>query len=139
MKKILTVIGMVVLVLAVAGGSFYGGIAYQRNQLARTRAAFQSGGGFPGNGTNQGGTGGNFPGGFGGTVTGQVKSFDGTSLQVSTARDVTTVHFDDSTRIEMAASATATDLQAGARVIIIGQRDSSGVLTASEVLIISAP
>jgi hypothetical protein len=72
-------------------------------------------------------------------VTGQVKSFDGTTLQVSTARDVTTVHFDDSTRIETGTTAAATDLQPGARVIIIGQRDSSGVLTASEVLIISAP
>ena len=139
MKKTLTIIGMVVLVLVVAGGSFYGGIAYQRYQLTQTRAAFQSGRGLPGNGTNQGSTGGNLPGGFGGTVTGQVKSFDGTTLQVSTARDVTTVHFDDSTRIEMGTTAQATDLQPGARVIIIGQRDSSGVLTASEVLIISAP
>ncbi len=145
MNKTVSIIIGIVVVLALMGGSFYGGMAYQTYRNNQTRAAFLAGRGFNGTGGTggnggTGGAGGTGAGGFGGTVTGQVKSLNGNTLQLSTARNVTTVNFDSSTRIEKADSTTVSSLQPGDRVIIMGQRDTtSGAMTASQVLIISTP
>ncbi len=136
----------VVVVLALMGGSFYGGMLFQRYQFTQQRANF-AGGNFPGGNFQGGPANGNPPdagaggagGGLGGTLTGQVKSLDGKTLSLSTARNVTTITLDDSTRVQTAADGTVSDLVTGQRVIIIGQRDSSGNMTASQVIIIAQP
>lgn len=140
-KTLLMVIGIIV-VLALLGGSFYGGMAYQRYQTAQARAAFLQARGVNPNAANgTGGTGGTGfgGGGFGGTITGQVKSVDGSTLTISTARNVQTITIDTTTQVEKADSTTLSSLQAGDRVIVMGQRDSSGNMTASQVLIIATP
>lgn len=142
MKKALIIIGAVVLALVIAGGSFYGGMAYQNNQQAQTRANFLRSRGITdtGNGANGSFTGGGQAGGrgFGGGTNGTVKSINGSTLTVSTAQNVTTVNLTDSTVIEKSVAGAASDLQPGERVIVTGQRDSSGVVTASQVLIVPA-
>jgi hypothetical protein len=143
MKKILIIVGAILLAAAIAAGSFYGGMAYQTNRVNQVRTNFFNSRGLgdngqlPGNGSglpngsqNQG-----FFGG-GGTV-GQVKTVEGNVMTVSTARNVTTVNLSGSTQIEKPATGSVTDLKPGVQVMITGQRDSNGEITASQITIMN--
>jgi hypothetical protein len=147
MKKILIIAGAIVLAGALSAGSFFGGRAYERSQASQVQADFLRSRGIPQNGAGngaqgfnggQGGTGGQrqfFLGGGGG-VTGQVKSIDGNVLTISTAQDVTTVNLSDTTVIEKSVAGTTADLQPGLRVLVTGQRDSKGNISASQIMIL---
>ena len=156
MKKILIIVGAVVVALLIAGGSFYGGMAYQNRQIAQTRANFfrqrgqggagqfpndsQPGGGFGVFGYgNRGANGQGGTGGFarGGTV-GQVKSLNGNTLQVSTAQNVTTVNLSNTTRIEKYQAAQTSELQPGVQVLVTGERDANGNINATQILIMNS-
>jgi hypothetical protein len=146
MKKILIIAGAVVLAALLSAGSFFGGRAYERSQANQVRANFLSSRGLGQNGTGNGaqgfnggqnGTGGQRQGFFGGGgVTGQVKSIEGNVLTLSTAQDVTTVNLSDTTRIEKSVAGTTSDLQPGLRVLVAGQRDSKGNLSAEQITIL---
>ena len=105
MKKWVWIIGAVVLMAAVAAGSFWGGMTYQSNKADQARANFETmrgpfaggqppsfaqgtqGGGNLGDGTQAGQA-------FRGAgIIGQIKEIDGDTLTISTAQDVTTVKF----------------------------------------------
>ncbi len=143
MKKVIMIIGAVILVIAIAAGGFYGGMAYQRSQADATRNNFLSARGLngdfpgaPGGGTDPTSGGTNGPaGGFGGP-TGQIKSIDGNTLILSTAQNETKVTLSDTTVIQKTDAGAASDLQSGQQVMVTGQRDSDGNLTASQVLIL---
>ena len=142
MNKILMIIGAVVLAVVVAAGSFYGGMAYQRNQADQTRANFLRSRGLDPNaaqngfqnGANNGG--GTRQGFFGGGTTGQVKSIEGNVLTLSTAQNVTTVNLSNSTVIEKSVQGSTSDLQPGERVLVAGQRDAQGNITAAQITIL---
>jgi Domain of unknown function (DUF5666) len=137
MKNIMIIIGAIVLAIVIAGGSFYGGMAYTRNQEAQVRANFFASRGIiptTGQNANGGQRQGGF--GFGGGTTGQVKSINGNVLMLSTAQNVTTVDLSSSTRIEKFGPGATSDLQTGERVTVSGQRDSNGNITATQILII---
>jgi hypothetical protein len=136
MKKTLMIVGGILLAVLLSAGSFYGGMAYQRNQVNQIRANFFRARGIDANGQNNGG--GQRQGFLGGGATGQVKSVEGNVLTLSTAQNTTTVNLTDTTRIEKATPAATTDLQPGERVIVTGQRDSNGNITASQVLILES-
>jgi len=147
MKKALVIIGLVVLVALVAAGSFYGGMTFQTsrdNQASQIRQEFMDarglsedqvpGGSQPGGGQFQPGGG----MGFGGRgVTGQVKSVEGNVLTLSTAQVVTTVKLLEDTQIEMTVDGIIADLQAGMRVMVTGESDDDGVISASQITILS--
>lgn len=142
MKKILILIGAVLVVALVAAGSFWGGMTYQTNQANQARANFENlrgqapTGQFPGNST--GFTGGPTRGNFGGGGTsGQVKSISGDVLTLSTAQDVATVNLTQDTQIEKTVTGALADLQPGTRVLVIGQSDENGVITANRIQIVS--
>jgi hypothetical protein len=147
MKKLLIVAGIILLIAGVAAGSFYGGIAYQTNKVNQARLNFEnargqaSGGQAPGNGAGfpEGGApNGQAPGGgFGGGTIGQVKTIEGNVMTVSTAQDVTTVNLTSETQIEKSVAGTTDDLQPGVRVMITGQKDSNGNITASQITIMN--
>jgi hypothetical protein len=142
-KKILTLLGVVVLVLGVAGGSFYGGMLYQQSQAAGAQARFFADRGGAPPGDVAGGTqGGNFPGGQGGTGSlagqaafGEIKSIDGDTLTLSTAQSEVKVTLTDATAIQKMVSGAPGDLQVGARITVRGERDASGNVTASNIQI----
>jgi hypothetical protein len=145
MKKVLIIIGAILLAALIAGGSFYGGIAYQTNQANQARASFMAARGiteegqFPGGNLPEGmqppsGGAMGFPGR--GTI-GVVKTIDGDVLTISTAQDVTTVTLSADTRIEKTVSATLTDLQPGVRVMVTGQADQDGNISASQIQIVN--
>src|SRR5512139_386488 len=105
MKKILIIVGAILLAALIAGGSFYGGMAYQTKQADQVRNQFMQARGltegdlprsgqFPGGNLPQGGqppSGGGT--GFQGRGTfGVVKAIDGDVITISTAQDVTTVN-----------------------------------------------
>ncbi len=142
MNKVVIVVIAVVLAVAIAAGSFYGGMAYQQNQASATRNAFLRSRGINPNGTGgfQGGNGQNGAGRgfFGGGATGQVKSLNGNTLTISTAQNVTTVNLNNNTVVEKTAQGSTSDLQTGERVLVTGQRDSNGNITASQILILPA-
>jgi hypothetical protein len=153
MKKILLIVGAVVLLAAAVGGAFYGGIQYQKNQVSQAQANFLQarGGGqgqFPGGGMQlpsdlQAPSDGQMPSavmgmGRGGGVMGTVKSIDGDTLTLSTAEDVTTVILGENLTIQMTVNGSVSDLTAGTRILVSGERDEDGSLTATIIQIISS-
>lgn len=154
MKKILIIVGAVLLAGLIAAGSFWAGMAYQTNKAEQARAnffnargqlgegQFPQGGQFPGGGEffQEGQLPGNGQGGgfFGrGGTAGQVKSIDGNTMMLSTAEAVKTVQLSDTTQIEKTVQGTVSDLQPGTRVVVIGQAEKDGRLNATRIQILS--
>lgn len=155
MKTVLIVLGAILIAVLIAGGSFWGGMAYQTRQANQARAAFFNARGLgnegqlPGRGQFPPGAGGQPGGGFpqvggqtsdflgGRGMTGQVKTIDGNVMTVSTAQDVTTVNLSEATQIEKSVRGTTADLQPGTRVVINGQRDKDGSITANRITILN--
>ena len=150
MKKVLIIIGAILLAALLAGGSFYAGMAYQTNQADQVRNQFMQARGLTEGDLPQPGQfpGGNLPEGVqppsdggmglsGRGTTGVVKTIDGDVITISTAQDVTTVNLTEDTRIEKYASAAITDLQPGVRVMVTGQPDDDGNIIASQIQIVN--
>lgn len=150
MRKALMIISAVFVVGLVAAGSFWGGMAYQTNQADQARQNFvnargqANAGGFlagdPGFRGDASGIapGGQNPGLGGGGTIGQVKTVDGATLTLSTAQDVTTVTLSEATQVEETVTGDIADLQPGMQVMVSGQRDADGNLTASQIRIIDS-
>lgn len=144
MKTIWITIGSVLLAGAIAAGGFYAGMTYQTNRANQIRASFMNARGITQQGQNDfapsSGVG-QFrnPGmGFaGGGTTGQVKSVAGDVLTLSTAQDVATVKLSDTTTIEKTVNGAISDLQPGMRVMVVGEKDSSGNIIAARISILS--
>ena len=140
-KRIPLILGSVVLMLAIGAGSFYGGVLYQQRQIAAIRTSFFAGRGGDGGGTGGGGGGyGGFfgagGGGGGGAGRGQfgtIKSIDGDTLTVSTPQSEVKVKLTATTQIEKIVAGTTSDLAVGDRIVVRGQADSSGTVTANNV------
>jgi hypothetical protein len=151
MRKPVILLGAVLGVLVVAGGSFFGGMAFQRYRQTSVQQQFFADRGFGTGGQaplfGSGGPQGEFvplgdAGGAGGqAVTGRgangtVGSLEGDTLQLTTAEGDITVTLTDETVLTRTATAERSDLQAGARVAVIGERDDSGVITAAVIQIL---
>lgn len=149
MNKTLTLILGIVLVLVVAGASFYGGMVYGKSQATATTAAvplnmpaglqLPDGAAVPGDGTGpfggrgQGGAGGNFVAPAGMTF-GEIESIDGNTLTLTTqAGGTVTVQVTDTTLIEKNASVGVSDLAVGETVIVSGSDNDDGSITARSV------
>ncbi len=119
-----------VVVLILMGGSFWGGITYAKAHPTRGQFNTQFGGA-------AGGRAGGFGrGGMGGASVGQVVSADKTTMTIKLASGSTQiVLFSTSTQIMKSVAGTASDLSAGTNVIIMGQPNSDGSLTAQSVQI----
>jgi hypothetical protein len=148
MRKILLIVGIVILAAAAAAGGFYGGVQYQSNIVDQAQANFERARGeFP-TGQALGGMG-DFPGGAGSTggqafglrggISGQIKSIDGNTLTISTAEDVTTVNLSEATRIQetRVVELSLSDLQPGVRVMVTGEKDENGVVSATQIMILA--
>lgn len=136
--KILAIVGGIVVLLAVGGGAFYGGMLYEQQQATNLRNSFFAGRNGNGQGTGQGfGNGGNGFGGGGqgggrGTF-GQIKTIDGNTLTVSTPQNVVTVTIGGNTVITKTVAGTAGDLKVGDNIVVRGQPDASGNITATNI------
>jgi len=145
MKKVLIIIGAILVLGLVGAAGFWGGMKYQENQVDQARVNFErerpsmpgaeapGGGEFP--------QGGDFQNpqvflGRGGGVSGQVKTVDGNLITISTAEDVTTVNLSDATRIQQTVSLPVSELQPGMRVMVIGEKDEDGKVNAVQIMIL---
>lgn len=145
MKKAILFISIIIAAAALSAGSFWGGMTYQANKAEQAQANFfaQRGdtpqGQMPGGGQVQGG--GQMPGGrqglvFGGGATGQVKSIEGDVIQLSTAEDVTTINLTEDTVITKMEQVSLADLEPGMRIMVTGQRDGDGNISAVQIQIV---
>ncbi|MCJ7543799.1 MAG: DUF5666 domain-containing protein [Phycisphaerae bacterium] len=150
MRRLAVVLGAVLVVLLVGGGSFYGGMVFERSRQTNLQAQFFAGrgfseggqiplGGIPPEGFGQF-TGPNESGGqgvIGRGANGTIESLEGDTLTLSTAQDQTTVLLTDQTVINRFVAGERGDLQPGAQVTVLGERDDSGRITATTIQILS--
>jgi hypothetical protein len=135
-RTVRIILGIVVLVL-VAGASFYGGTVYGKSQAQAALAARRQGA-FPGAGANGQFTGQPGPngrtGGQGGMLFGQIKEIGEGALTVTDNNGKETkVTVTDTTLIEKQASVKLTDLAQGETVMVSGSQGTDGTITARSV------
>ena len=138
MKKVWIGIAAGVLVLAIAGGAFWGGMVYGKAQQARQFSEQFAGGRFgaPGEGfpgaiaTRQVGREG--PAGAGG-VMGTIQSIEGSVLVIASDEGTIRVQTSDTTLIEKTMPVGVADLAVDERVIVSGVRNDDGSITARSV------
>jgi Domain of unknown function (DUF5666) len=138
MNRTLTIVLAVVVLLAVAGGSFYGGSLYGRSQAQATLSAARQGGfGGAGNsGANAQGTPGARRAGVqgGGFVTGQIDQVaDGSLTLTDNNGKQTKVLVTNTTLIQKQASVALTDIKQGETVVVSGNTGTDGSITARSV------
>jgi hypothetical protein len=147
MNRAVKIILAVVVILAVAGGSFYVGTVYARNQIQSQFAA--RAGGFPGAGGANGQPGafvfqGDGPNGQrgnqqGGMTFGTIEQIgDGTLTIKDQNGKETQVKVTDTTLIEKNASVSLSDLTEGETVIVSGSPAADGSITARSVQVAPA-
>lgn len=129
MNKI--VIGAVVAVIIVGGGSFYAGMSYGSGQASASRSQYatsSAAGRFARSGT------GSTSGGF---TTGQIITVGSGSITIQSAMSSSTeiVLVSDSTPILKTVAGSMSDLTAGTDVVVTGTPNSDGSLTAQSIQI----
>ena len=135
MKSTVWIILGIVVLLLVAGGSFFGGTVYGKNQ-AQTALAARRPGGFGGANGQPGANG--RTGGQGG-IFGQIDSIgDGVLVIKDNNGQQTQVKVTDTTLIEKQAAVNLTDLATGETVIVSGSKGTDGVVTARSVQVAPA-
>lgn len=135
MNRSLKIVLGLILLLAVAGGSFYGGTLYGKNQAQASFAAARQRGGLL---ANAQGT--PFPG-MGqrnlqqsGMLFGQITTIeDGTMVVTDVNGKQVQVKVTDTTLIEKQASVSLSDLAAGEIVLVSGRQEADGSITARSV------
>lgn len=129
-RKILPgLVGVLLLLVVVAAGAFYGGMRFQGMRSSGTRANFFA---------NRGGAdGANFGGGGGGggrrSNMGQIKSIEGNVIIVSTQQERLQVTVTDATKYQRLVDGKLDDLQVGANIIVRGESDANGVVNAVSI------
>jgi hypothetical protein len=145
MNKSVKIILAVVVVVTVAGGSFYAGTVYARSQIQSQFAARVGGFGangqpgafiVQGDGQVLGQRGGNGPGGM---TFGTIQQItDGAMTIKDQSGKETQVKVTDTTLIEKNASVSLADLAEGETVIISGSQAADGSITARSVRVAPA-
>jgi len=135
MKRTVWIILGIVVLLLVAGGSFFGGTVYGKNQ-AQTALAARRPGGFGGANAQPGANGRTV--GQGG-LFGQIESIgEGVLVIKDNNGQQTQVKVTDTTLVEKQAAVMLTDLKTGENVIVSGSKGTDGVITARSVQVAPA-
>jgi hypothetical protein len=136
-RAVMIVLG-VLLVIVVAAGSFYGGMVYGKNHAETTLPIAGEGGEFPGprgqfgqRGSQVGAEEGQLLRDQSGMLFGEIQSIGDGELTVTDANgEQITVYVAGTTLIQKQAEVTLADLEEGETVIISGNRDDDGNITA---------
>ncbi len=127
-RKYLAGIIAVVLVL-VAAGAFYGGMRFQRMRVSSTRANFFANRGGAGNADTGDGAG---NAGRGGSM-GRIESIEGNVITVSAQQEQLMVTVTEATKYQKLVEGKLGDLQVGGNIIVRGERDANGRVTAANI------
>lgn len=121
----------IILLIVVAGASFYGGTLYQQSKSRSGFGQFTQGG--AGNGMGQrNGTRGNFAGG--GATTGEIVAVDANSITVKLQDGSSKiVNLSDSTTYSKTDPGSKTDLKTGVKIAAFGTANSDGSITAQNI------
>lgn len=126
MKKNILVISAIIVLVAVGGGAFYGGMLYGKGQA---RPAGFTGGNFQTRVNRPGSNGSNF-------ISGNIISKDNTSITVQLPNNGSKIIFySDATQINKSATGTSADLSTGTLVSVTGTTNSDGSITAQSIQI----
>jgi hypothetical protein len=144
MKRLWLTIAAIVLALAIAGASFWGGMRHTRAQAARATEQFFQGG--------FGARGDQIPEAFmtrqagrvevtapGGGVSGTIQSIEGTDLVLNTVDGTTRVQTTDTTLIQKVMPVGVADLAVDERVVVLGREHDDGTITARSIQPLRAP
>jgi len=140
MKKTVIIIVALLVLVAVAAGSFWAGMSFgqARADQARGERFRGPGGQGPGLfGTPQPGQGGAER--FGGGVMGTIEAVEGDTLVVTTQEGTIRVQTTDTTLIEKYTTVTVGDLEAGEGVMVSGTRQDDGSYTARSIRVLQVP
>ncbi len=138
MNRVTQIVVAAVILVVVAGASFYGGMLYGQGQAQTSRSfAGRTTGGPPGGYTfGQGGQGQRQGGGG---VLGQISGVgEGYMVVADSNGKQTRVQVTDTTLIEKNASVKLTDLTTGETVMVSGSQGSDGTITARSVQVAPA-
>ncbi len=141
MKKIVVVIGVLLAIVAVGGGSFWAGMKMGENRVMQDPARFfqqfrGQGGQFPGMvGTPQPGR---EAAPFGGGIMGAIKAVEGDTLVVTTEEGEIRVQTTETTLIEKSMAVEVGDLEVGEQVVVSGSRNDDGSVTARSIRVSTA-
>ena len=125
--------GMIVgVLLLAAAGAFYGGMRFQRTRSTNIRENFFA---------NRGGTdtadfwagGGGGIGGRRGNNMGRIESIEGNVITVGTQQEQLMVKVTDATKHLKLVEGTLGDLQVGVNIIVGGERDANGIVSAANI------
>ncbi|HEY5383218.1 MAG TPA: hypothetical protein VIJ88_01545 [Candidatus Paceibacterota bacterium] len=127
------VIGVIIALLIVGGGAFYGGMSYAGSQ---TPARVSGAAGFAGR-TGAGGFAGRAGAAGGGFTAGQIVSTGSGSISIQQQNGSSTeiVLLSPTTQILKSTAGTASDLSQGTTVTVTGTSNSDGSLTATSIQI----
>ena len=141
MKKIVVVIGVLLVIVAVGGGSFWAGMKMGENRVIQDPARFfQQMKGEAGQFREMVGT---PPSGaevqrFGGGVMGTIKAVEGDTLVVTTEEGEIRVQTTDTTLIEKSMAVGVGDLAVGEEVVVSGSQNDDGSITARSIRVSTA-
>ena len=142
MNKAVVVIGVILVIVAVGGGSFWAGMRVGENRVIQDPARFFQGirgqrGQFPGMvGTPQAGEEARR---LGGGIRGTIEAVEGDTLLVSTEEGEIRVQTTDTTLIEKSMAMGVEDLEVGEQVVVAGSQNDDGSVTARSIRISTAP
>ena len=146
MNRIVMIVLGVVAVAAIAAGSFYGGMVYGKNQAQADLPTFVDAEGMPA-GRGQFGTlpegqlgvdRGQFAGRQGGMLFGEIQTIGSGELTITDPNgEQVQVYVADTTLIQKQAEVTLADLEVGETVVISGNRDDDGNITARSLQVSS--
>jgi hypothetical protein len=144
MKRVWIGIAAGLLVLAIGGGSFWGGTLYGRSQAGRAAERFFQEG--------FGGRAGQFPGAMitrqvgrgdtsqlGDGVMGTIQSVEDQVLVISSSEGTIRVETTDTTLIQKVMPVGVDDLEVDEQVIVMGRRNDDGTITARSIQPLRAP
>jgi hypothetical protein len=139
MKKIWIGIAVALLVVAVGGGAFFGGMSYGKSQARQNLTSLMQGrfgargGQFPSTGVLPQGT----PEGttsFGGGIRGTIQAIEGNTLVINADEGIVKVQTTDTTLIEKNMPVSVGDLKVGETVVVSGPQNEDGSITARSVM-----
>ena len=158
MKRIVVGLVAAVVVLALVGGAFFGGMKLGQNQVLKNPMKYLAGGDGAfsiqaGDGQFQGGPGttvqgGRFPGARGTPGAGfqgrdmaasadTIQAVDGNTITLSTADGTVKVITSDTTYIQKYMPVTVADLEVGEQVIVSGSNNDDGSITARSIRVLT--